>query len=89
MEKKTRRKFSREFKLEAVKLITEQHYTTIEVARNLGVGANLFRRWKREFEQEAAGTRLEPDERDELMRLRRDNKRLRQEREILKKAAAF
>ena len=36
MEKRTRRKFSREFKIEAVKLVTEQHYTTSEAARNLG-----------------------------------------------------
>lgn len=89
MERKTRRKFSREFKQEAVKLITEQHYSTSEAARNLGVGANLLRRWRQQLEDEAAGTRLNPDEREELARLRREVKTLRQEREILKKAAAF
>lgn len=89
MERKTRRKYSREFKLEAVKLITEQHYSASEAARSPGVAAIVLRRWKREFEQEVAGTRLDPDEREELGRLRRENKRLRQEREILKKAAAF
>lgn len=89
METKTRRKFTRQFKEEAVKLVTEQHYNTSEAARNLGIGANLLRRWKRELEDEAAGTRLSPDEREELVRLRREVKTLRQEREILKKAAAF
>ena len=89
METKSRRKFSREFKVEAVKLITEQHYTISEASRNLGVVTSVLRRWKRELEAEAAGTRLSPDERAELAQLRREVKTLRQEREILKKAAAF
>ena len=89
METKPRRKFSREFKIEAVKLITEQHYTISEAARNLGVVTSVLRRWMRELEAEAAGSRLGPDERMELAHLRREVKTLRQEREILKKAAAF
>ncbi len=89
MDKKKRRKYTREFKEEAVKLITEQGYGVREAARNLGINAGMLGRWKREFKQKDQGTCLGSDERDELMKLRRENKRLKMEREILKKAAAF
>lgn len=89
MQKRTRNRYTRQFKEEAVKLITEQGYKTSEAARSLDIDAKMLGKWKRDFEAEAAGTRLEPSERDELIRLRRENKTLRQEREILKKAAAF
>jgi len=48
--KKKRRKYTREFKEEAVKLITEQGYQITEAARNLGVNENMLGRWKREIE---------------------------------------
>lgn len=89
MEKRTRRKFTRQFKVEAVGLVTKQGYRISEAAESLGVDAKMIGRWKRELEEEQAGSRLQPSEREELVRLRRENKRLRQEREILKKAAAF
>lgn len=88
----TRRKFSREFKEEAVKLVTEQGYKVSEAARNLGIHANVLGRWKREMERHEAdfsgngGTQVLEAE---LKKLRRENERLRMEREILKKAAAF
>lgn len=92
MSKRTRRKFTDEFKDEAVNLITEQGYSIAEAARSLGVNANLLGRWKKERENpaeepaEAGGmTALQA----ELKRLRKENKQLRMEREILKKAAAF
>ena len=84
-----RRTYTAEFKREAVKLVTEQGYKISEAARNLGVHENLLRVWKQKL---AAGNGNEPltqDERMELARLREENKRLRMEREILKKAAAF
>ena len=89
MERKTRRKFTRQFKEEAVGLVTKQGYRLSEAAESLGIDQKMLGRWKREIEQERAGTRLDPDERQELIALRRENKRLKQEREILKKAAAF
>lgn len=89
MERKSRRKFTRQFKEEAVGLVTKQGYRQSEAAASLGIDQKMLGRWKRELQQERAGARLAPDEREELMRLRRENKRLRQEREILKKAAAF
>ena len=89
MSKKKRRKYTKEFKEEAVRLISEEGYSYAEEGRNLGVNPNLLSRWKREFE----GIELDPGSaaamQAELKRLRKENKRLKMEREILKKAAAF
>lgn len=88
-EKRTRRKYTEEFKRDAVSLVTEQGYKIAEAARSLDIGDNLLRRWHREFEEEAAGTRLSADEREELKRLRKENRLLRMEKEILKKASQY
>lgn len=88
-ETRKRRNYTEEFKRDAVALVTEQGYKVSEAARSLGVGDNLVRRWKREFEEEAAGTRLSSDEREELKRLRKEVRMLRMEKEILKKASAY
>jgi len=89
MAKKKRRNYTKEFKEEAVRLITEEGYSYAEAGRNLGVNPNLLSRWKREFE----GVEIDPGSaaaiQAELKRLRKENKRLKLEREILKKAAAF
>ena len=90
MAKRKRRKFTKEFKEEAVKLVSEQGYSFAEAGRNLGVNPNLLSRWKKEIE----GDELAPPGstvalQAELKRLRKENKKLKQEREILKKAAAF
>ena len=89
MTRKTKRQYTEEFKREAVKLVTEQGYKVSEAARNLGVHVSVLRRWKERLEAEEKGERLSPDEREELRRLRAEVKRLRMEREVLKKAAAF
>ena len=88
-----RKTYTPEFKREAVRLVTEHHYGVAETARNLGINTNMLRRWKREAADHANGAfpgqgRLSPEQ-EELHRLRAENKRLRMEREILKKAAAF
>ncbi len=92
MKKKTRRKYTPEFKEEAVKLITEQGYTFAEAGRNLGVNPNLISKWKKEIKG-VSGSELTAANtvsiQAELKRLRKENKQLRMEREILKKAAAF
>jgi transposase len=89
----TRQTYTAEFKHEAVRLVTVHGYGVAEAARNLGLNATMLGRWKRE--QEARETKAFPGqgrlspEQEELHRLREENKRLRMEREILKKAAAF
>ena len=90
--KKKRNQYTKEFKEAAVKLITEQGYQITEAARNLGVNANLLGRWKREMLTGQNGSSSSGNTstlQSELNRLRRENKRLQMEREILKKAAAF
>lgn len=70
-------------------MITEQDYSVAEAAKALGVSVNLLYKWKDKFESEATGEALSTDEREELKRLRSENKRLKTEKEILKKASAF
>ena len=87
---KKKKQYTQEFKGSAVKLITEQGYKVAEAARNLGVNANVLGRWKREADGDGDseinnGKELQA----ELARLRKENQRLKLEREILKKATAF
>ena len=89
---KKRRSYTREFKAEAVRLVTEEGYTMAEAARSLGIHANLLTNWKRKMETEAeaaSNSSLNGEEKEELRRLRAENKRLRMERDILKKATAY
>lgn len=91
---KKRKDYTQEFKDSAVKLVTEQGYKTSEAARNLGINVSVLGRWKRESEAGnesiVSGTTQRKDTvQAELVRLRKENHRLRLEREILKKAAAF
>jgi transposase len=90
--KKKRRKYTQEFKEESVKLITEQGYQIAEASRNLGINENMLGRWKREIEgggEDNSCPNGSKAMQTELNRLRKENKRLKMEREILKKAAAF
>ena len=63
----------------------EQGYKVAEAARSLDINANQLRRWKQAFAEEASGAGLSEDEREELKRLRKENRNLRMEKEILKK----
>ncbi len=87
---KQRRQFDRAFKVEAVRLVTEEGRPVAAVARDLGIGENLLHRWKRQFtdqqEQAFVGTGNLTPEQAELRRLQRENADLREERDILKKA---
>ena len=87
-----RRKHSKEFKQDAVRLVTEQGYAIAEAARNLGLNANMLARWKKEASEAEDAFRgngkLTPEQL-ELRQLRSENRQLRLEREILKKATAF
>jgi transposase len=87
--RKKRRQYTAEFKAEAVKLVTEQGYSVREAARSLGIDSNVLRYWKRKLSQGNENRTLTEDEQMELKRLQEENRRLRMERDILKKAAAF
>ena len=92
MERK-RRQYSREFKVQAVKMITEQGLSVSEVARELDVNPTVIRNWKNKLAGEGdqafpGNGRLSPEQ-EELRQLREENRQLRMERDILKKATAF
>jgi transposase len=85
--------YTKEFKQDAVKLVLEQGYSSLEVARRLGIASSNVTRWVRLHHQEQEdpdeGGLSRQDLEEENHRLRKENKRLQMEREILKKAAAF
>lgn len=88
-----RRKLSREFKLEAIQLITEKGYSLAQVARDLELRPDMLRRWKKQLLDDPGGAfpgeghvRAEGQE---VCRLRRENERLREERDILKEVLAI
>src|SRR2546423_8240485 len=86
------RRYSREFKLSAVKLVNEQGYSIPEAAKSLGVDPANVRGWVEKFSNADDGGVIPSGEgalKAELRRLRKENARLLMEREILKKAAAF
>ncbi len=91
--KRSREKFTKEFKADAVNLVDEQGYRCSEVGRRLGVGSSNVSRWVREFKSEqeeiSEGGVSRRELEEENRKLRKENKRLQMEREILKKAAAF
>lgn len=87
--KRVYRQHPPEFRQEAVALITEHGYSVAQAAASLGIRANLLYRWKQQVDDEQAGTRLTGDERAELLRLRKEIKQLKLEKDILKKASAF
>jgi transposase len=85
-----KRKFTREFKESAAKLVSEQGYSVAEAAKSLGVDPGSIRGWIQKFPPGgAASAGGESALKAEVRRLREENKRLLMEREILKKATAF
>jgi transposase len=88
-----RRQFSREFKLEAVKLIKERGVSVAQAARDLDVHENVLRKWVNQFAADPAHAfpghgQMKPEQL-EIERLRREVAKLKAERDILKKAAAY
>lgn len=87
------KKYSKEFKLDAISLVKEQGYTQSEAARSLDINPKLISRWIKEYTSDESGAfrgngKL-TEEQLELRRLREENRRLKMEKEILKKATAF
>ena len=91
MARRKRREFTAEQKTEAVKLVQRVGQVS-QVARDLDLDRSVLARWVKEAERsngENSGDASAAEEREELRRLRRENKTLRMERDFLKKAAAF
>ena len=87
-----RRKYNREFKLEAVRMVMDGERPLTEIAANLGISQSMLSRWRDEYREDAQafrgqGKRTAKEE--ELARLRRELHQTRQERDILKKALAY
>jgi transposase len=91
MNRKEYKRYSREFKLEAVRLASVGERPKAQIARELGIRVNQLRKWRLEFEaEERAGLpKRPPNLAEDLGQLRRENARLKEENEILKKAAIF
>jgi transposase len=88
-----RRTFSREFKLEAVKLVRDRGVTVAQAARDLDVHENVLRKWVKDWEADPGDAfpgqgQMKPEQ-QEIERLRREVTKLKAERDILKKAAAY
>ena len=88
-----RRRFNREFKVEAVRLVKDRGVSVAQAARDLDVHENVLRKWVKEFGVDPAhafpGHRQMKPEQQEIERLRREVAKLKAERDILKKAAAY
>ena len=87
------KRYDKEFKVEAVRLASEPGNTQAGIERDLGIGQGVISRWKRELRKDSEHAfpgkgRLKPPD-EELRRLKRENERLRRERDILKKAVAI
>lgn len=88
-----RRKFSREFKVEAVKLVRERGVSMTQAARDLDLHINVLRKWVRDHDADPGSAfpghgQMKPEQL-EIERLRREVAKLKAERDILKKAAAY
>ena len=89
----TRKKYTKEFKLDAVSLVTEQGYNRSEAARSLGINSTMLGRWVKELEsndgQAFRGNGKLTPELEEIRTLKAQVKRLQMEKDILKKATVF
>ena len=89
---KTRRRYTEEFKAEAVRLVRDSARPVTQVAQDLGIADHLLYRWRAEQQQAESHGQTRQSmraEQEELTRLRRENATLKQERDFLKRAAAF
>ena len=88
-----RKSFTREFKIETVKLVTDSDLAVVKVAEDLGIHPNTLYKWVRQFgdnpEEAFPGKGKQTSEAEQLRLLKRENQRLRMERDILKKAMAI
>ena len=83
------KRYSEEFKVEAVKQVTERGYSVYEVANRLGISTHSLYSWKMKYGQGTAFAARHDDQQAEIRRLRAELKRVTEERDILKKATAY
>jgi len=89
-----RKRYTKEFKLDAISLVLDQGHTPTEVSRNLEINANMLRRWIREYQADDAGQafrgngKLTPEQ-EEIRKLKVRVKQLEMEKRILKEATVF
>lgn len=89
MQRRKRRQFSWEFKVEAVRMITEGKRPVMQVAKQLDIKPDRLRAWRKQIQPDAPVAQAQESERQELVRLRRELATTREELEFLKKAAAY
>lgn len=91
-EKKPRKTYTREFKIEAVRMTTEGGIKVAQAARELGINENTLHLWRRQFREWGASPNAGKEvlsQAEEIQRLRKDLARVREERDFLKKAAVW
>jgi transposase len=92
LEKKPRKSYSREFKIEAVRMTTEGGISVAQAARDLEVNESTLHNWRRQFRQWGAAPNAGKEalsQAEEIQRLRKDLAKVREERDFLKKAAVW
>lgn len=83
------RKFSDEYKTDAVKMVLENGISALKVSKDLGIGHSTLSKWVKLYRSETGGQIDQIKDQEELRKLRAENQKLRIERELLKKAAVF
>ena len=83
------KRYTDEFKTEAIKQVTERGHPVAEVAARLGISIHSLYAWQKRFDKPAASRHAQADEQAELRRVKAELRRVTEERDILKKAAAY
>lgn len=83
------RKFSEEYKSEAVTMVVVNGISAKKIAKDLGIGSSTLEKWVRIHKAKAENRSIDVNEREELRKLKAENHKLKLERELLKKAAVF
>ena len=86
-----RRQYNREYKISAVRLLEESDKPLVEVARSLGIHATMLHKWRKQLRERGPESFSDSgrQERSQLLRLQRENKRLKRDLEMLKKTLAY
>ena len=83
------RKFTEEYRTDAIKMVVENGISTKKIAKDLGMGSSTLEKWVRNYKARTETMTVSINEREELRQLKAENHKLKLERELLKKAAVF